>query len=123
MYEIVFGLLALVLLPLIWCSVLGHRTPEKQPCSRKEFDVVPFVFDSNNMISIDNALRDNVMKEALEINVRFAKLNEKVKQGDISHEIQIEQLRLHSEMEENVQRSVRMGILGECGSVVSINQR
>jgi len=123
MYHYLFGMAAIVLLALI--STLFIRVFKKnmqRDCSQERREIQG-ANPSGSIISLNATLRDDILKEALDINLRQVQINEALLSGSFTENVEDALLKLESDRNENIRRSVKMGLIPEKATSYRINQQ
>jgi hypothetical protein len=122
MYHYFFGFISMLLLVFIlilFSRVFFNINKDKNFSQRRELKKLN---KHGNVISLNATLRNDILKEALDINLRQDKLNNDLLSGSFSEDVEDALLQLESDRIENIRRSVEIGLVSENKGLRSINQ-
>jgi hypothetical protein len=111
MLSFCFGVFALLITIVLWFLVVRLYTEVTgSNTSRREIKTIN---ESGNVLSLKQTISNDILTEALLINVRQERLNELISRGDLSDAVQTEQVMIEHARKSIITRSLNAGLLDE----------
>ena len=120
MYSYVFGAISMLLLGGV--VMLFNRIFSNSNNNLSDRREVKKANHNGKVISLNATLKNDILTEALDINLRQARLNDELSSGSYSENIENALLQLEFDRKENIRRSVDIGLISEDKAGQSINQ-
>ena len=121
MYGYFFGITSLLLLVVVLYFLV--LVSKKQRSSIKDRREVRSPDENTGVISLNATLRNDILKEALDINLRQVQLNDEISSGRFSENVEDALLKLDLDRNNNIRRSVEVGLLPREKDPTGINQQ
>ena len=104
-----FGMMTVLVFALLWGVVIRVYTEltYKADDRREVKNAIGF----SNILSLKEVISNDILTEALIVNVRQQKLNELIASGDLSEAVQNEQLKIEHARKNVIFRSLKAGLI------------
>ncbi len=109
MFLFSFGVFTVLITIVLWFFIVRLYTEiTENDVSRRE---VKKINESGNVMSLKQAISNDILTEALLINIRQERLNELIAQGDLSDAVQAEQVMIEHARKSIINRSLNAGLI------------